>query len=276
VIDLHTHTVHSDGTTTPAVNAAMAASAGLRGLALTDHDTIAGWDEMADACRRRGLLFVPGIELSTERGEASVHLLGYWPDPEHPELNRECDRLRHERDRRARQILARLDTLGVTITWEQVAAVARSAPVGRPHVAAAMVEAGAVADVASAFELYLGDGGPAWVPKYALDPVAGLRLIRAAGGVGVLAHPGTGDVSDELAEELADAGLAGVESFHPGHDGETAARWAGWARERELVATGSSDFHGDAKSVRIGERGTDVPALETLREMTAKEEALRW
>lgn len=273
MIDLHTHSVFSDGTTTPAQNAALAAAEGLSGLALTDHDTMAGCVQAAEACARHRLGFVPGIELSTEVAASSVHILGYWCDPAHPDLLAECDRLRHERSRRAERILERLAELGVACTAEQVRAQAGDAPVGRPHIAAAMVDAGVVPDVRTAFDEYLRDGGPAHVPKHALAPADGVRLIRAAGGAAVIAHPGleTGATSTgtALVEELWTAGLAGVEADHPSHDAETAAFWRAFARERDLLVTGCSDFHGDRKEVRIGERTTARGTVDALRERCA-------
>jgi len=270
VIDLHTHTVFSDGTTTPAENAALAAAEGLAGLAFTDHDTLAGWEQAAEACARHRLEFVPGIELSTEVDGLSVHILGYWCDPHHTGLRAECDRLAHARRRRARSIIDRLAELGVACPLEQVLVHAGDAPVGRPHIAAAMVDAGVVPDTRAAFDEYLADGGPAYVPKHALAPADGVRLIRAAGGAAVIAHPGletraapTGTV---LVEELRAAGLAGVEADHPGHDAATAAFWRAFARDRDLLATGCSDFHGDAQHGKIGERTTSRATLEALRE----------
>ncbi|HVL98967.1 MAG TPA: PHP domain-containing protein [Egibacteraceae bacterium] len=273
MIDLHTHTVFSDGTTTPEQNAALAAAEGLSGLALTDHDTLAGWAQAAEACARHRLTFVPGIELSTEVAGSSVHILGYWCDPAHPGLVAECHRLRNERSRRAERILARLAELGVDCSPEQVRAHAGGAPVGRPHIAAAMVDAGVVPDLRTAFDDYLRDGGPAYVPKHALAPADGVRLIRAAGGAAVIAHPGLETrataTGTTLVEELCAVGLAGVEADHPGHDAETAAFWRAFARERELLATGCSDFHGDRKPVKIGERTTAPGTVEALRERCA-------
>lgn len=272
--DLHTHTVFSDGTTTPAENAALAADAGLQGVALTDHDTVAGWQQAAEACAEQGLAFVPGIELSTEVDGLSVHVLGYWCDPDHPELIAECDRLRNERSRRAEQILQRLADLGVACSVERVRVHAGDAPIGRPHIAAAMVEAGVVPDLASAFDTYLGDGGPAYVPKHALAPAEGVQLIRAAGGAAVLAHPGGENqntpVSSELVEQLCAAGLAGIEADHPSHDATTAAFWRTFARDREVLATGCSDFHGQRKDVSIGERTTASVVVEALWERRAR------
>jgi len=189
-IDLHTHSLRSDGTTTPAQNAALAAEQGLPGVALTDHDTMDGWVEAAEACAKHGLRFVPGVELSTELAGRSVHLLGYYVDPDYAPLVDECDRLRNERERRAHAMVAKLNSLGLDVTFDDVAARAGNAPIGRPHIAAAMVAAGYVEDLDGAFDGFIEDGGPAYVPKHALAPEDGVRLIRAAGGVAVLAHPG--------------------------------------------------------------------------------------
>lgn len=275
MIDLHTHTVFSDGTTTPTENAALAAAAGLTGIALTDHDTLAGWDEAASACADHGLEFVPGIELSTELSGRSVHILGYWCDPDYPGLAAECARLRGSRVVRAERILERLAELGVACSLERVLAHAGGAPIGRPHIAAAMVDAGGVPDVRSAFDHYIGDGGPAYVAKHALAPAEGIALIRAAGGVAVIAHPGVeryAPAGTTMVTELVSAGLAGVEADHPGHDAATAAFWRAFARERDLLVTGCSDFHGERKEARIGERTTTSAAVAALRERCGRPE----
>lgn len=268
-VDLHTHTVHSDGTTTPSQNAALAAAAGLSGLALTDHDTTAGWDEAAAACARHGLDFVPGIELSAEEGEHSVHLLGYWVDAEDPALLAECERLRDERATRADRILALLEGLGVHVDADAVRAHAAGAPIGRPHIAAAMVDAGIVGDVSAAFDRYLSDDGPAWVPKHALSPDDGVRLIAAAGGAAVIAHPGTAAdrtaATTALVARLAGVGLAGVEADHAGHGPATAAYWRGVAVDHDLLVTGASDFHGERKDVRLGASTTPTDVVSALR-----------
>lgn len=287
VIDLHTHTVFSDGTTTPEENARLAAAAGLAGIALTDHDTLDGWERMAAACAKARIGFVPGLEFSTELepGGRSVHILGYWPDPDDRPLREECDRLRTERERRARAMVDRLAALGVAVAWARVAEIAGGAPVGRPHIAAAMVEAGAVPDLEAAFDEFLADGGPAWVPKHALAPEAGVALIRQAGGVAVLAHPGSTfplethrREVDAVLDLLQEAGLAGLEIDHPGHDEGVVAAWREIALERELLSTGSSDFHGDRKAARIGECTTPSGVVRRLYERAAhaREEDLAW
>lgn len=268
--DLHTHSLHSDGLTTPRENAALAARAGLRAIALTDHDTLDGLEEAEQACAEHGLELIPGIELSAEVDEVSVHVLGYWPDPDHLELRAECRRLRTERDRRAAVMVQRLVEVGFDITLERVRAIAGDAPVGRPHLAAALLEIGAVPDFETAFSDWIGDGGRAYEPKRALHPVAAVRLLRSAGAVPVLAHPGAsgrgdgGGVPLELVKEMVAAGLAGVEADTPAHEPLVADRWRIVAQERHLVVTGSSDFHGRADGSQIGERWTRAAALEAL------------
>ncbi len=274
--DLHTHTVHSDGTTTPEDNVSLAEEVGLAGLALTDHDTVSGWTQMRDACERHGLAFIPGIELSTERDGRSVHLLGYWVDPTDTALLDECDRLRNERSRRAEDICARLDALGVGVDVERVRSFAGDAPIGRPHIASAMIEAGHVPDIQAAFDGFLADGGPAYVPKYAVDPARGVELLLAAGGAVVLAHPGVsedggGAVTPELLDELVARGLHGVEVDHPTHQPDVAARWRGLARRHDLLITGASDFHGDRKPIQLGERTTTAATLEQLQALATNQ-----
>ena len=272
-IDLHTHSTRSDGTTTPSETVALAVAAGLAGLALTDHDTTEGWDEAAAACRAAGVRFVPGIELSTELAGRSVHILGYYLDPNYPPLVAECDRLRNERLRRAEAIVAKLVAMGVGVTVEDVIARAGSAPIGRPHIAAAMVAAGAIADTDAAFDGFIEDGGPAYVPKHALAPEDGVALIRAAGGVAVLAHPGlsTRDakVDPTLLDVLTSAGLAGVEADHAAHDEDARKFWREAAEQRSLVVTGASDFHGTRKETTIGAGTTTSVVVDALAHLSS-------
>jgi 3',5'-nucleoside bisphosphate phosphatase len=278
--DLHTHTLHSDGTTTPAENVALAAAARLGGLAVTDHDTLSGWEEAADAARRHDVELVPGVELSTELRGASVHILGYWVDAGHAGLVAECERLYHERDRRADEIVGRLVALGVDIDPVRVRHFAAGAPIGRPHIAKAMVEAGVVPDITAAFDRYLADGGPAYVPKHALDPAEGVRLIVAAGGVAVLAHPALTGERDlpgsglpavpehmiALVDDLVAVGLVGIEADHAGHDADQVRLWRRVAAERDLLVTGSSDFHGENKDLVIGACTTGEDVVDALRD----------
>lgn len=267
-LDLHTHTICSDGTTTPAENVALAVEAGLTGIAITDHDTLDGWEEAEQACRRAGLRFVPGVELSAEDDTASVHVLGYWVDPADQALREECDRLRNERAHRARRIIELLDGLGVAVDPARVERIAGEAPIGRPHIAQAMLEAGHVGSIDEAFERYLADRGPAWVVKHAVTPEDAVRLIRGAGGAAVLAHPGlraAEAAAVDLIDRLLAVGLAGVEADHAGHPAEAVAYWRGIAADRGLLVTGSSDFHGTRKEARMGAATTPPAVVDALR-----------
>lgn len=245
-IDLHAHSNASDGTDAPAEVIRRAAAAGLDVVALTDHDTQAGIAEARSALPD-GLTLVPGMELSCELDGRSVHLLAYLFDPEDPALAAEADLVRNDRVNRARGMVARLAELGTGVTWEQVAAIAGDSVVGRPHIARALVAAGAVATTQEAFTgEWIGDGGRAFVDRYAPGLARAVRLVRAAGGVPVLAHPRSPgyEVPYEAIEELAGAGLGGIEVFHFDHDGAERERLAELATSLSLVMTGGSDDHG--------------------------------
>lgn len=272
-IDLHAHSNASDGTDSPAELVAAAVAAGLDVVALTDHDTVAGHTEAAEAVRAlpsgARLTVVPGAELSCVVDGISMHLLAYLFDPGEPEFARERDLVRTDRFRRGRAIVERCRELGADISWEQVRRIAGAGSVGRPHIASALVEAGVVATVSDAFTAdWLANGGRADVRKHETDPVAAVRLVRAAGGVPVFAHPGAvkrgRTVSDQVIADLAAAGLAGLEVDHTDHDEETRARLRGLAGELGLLVTGSSDYHGTRKTVRLGEHTTDPEVYEAL------------
>jgi predicted metal-dependent phosphoesterase TrpH len=254
--DLHSHSNASDGTTPPADVMARAAAAGLDVIALTDHDTVAGHAEAA-AALPPGLTLLPGMELSCRRDGHSVHMLAYLFDPAHAELAAELARITGSRVSRARAMVARLAELGVPVTWEQVSEIAGGGVVGRPHIARALAAAGVVATPADAFSPdWIGAGGRAYVSRYALDPSRAIALVRAAGGVTVLAHPrGAGRgwaIPDEVIAELAAAGLTGVEINHPQQDEEQRQRLRALARELGLVPSGGSDDHGELTGFRIG------------------------
>jgi 3',5'-nucleoside bisphosphate phosphatase len=260
-IDLHTHSTASDGTDTPAELVRNAAAAGLDVVALTDHDTTRGHAEAAAAVPA-GVTLVTGAELSCRLDGIGVHMLAYLFDPEEPDLLRERELVRDDRVPRARAMVGKLRDLGVPVEWEQVARIAGDGSVGRPHVAEALVELGVVPSVSDAFTpLWLADGGRAYVEKHELDPFTAVRLVKAAGGVTVLAHPlavKRGRVVPEAAiAELAACGLDGIEVDHMDHDQETRARLRGLAQDLGLLTTGSSDYHGSRKTCRLGEYTTD-------------------
>ncbi|MFC8510398.1 PHP domain-containing protein [Streptomyces sp. NPDC057411] len=260
-IDLHTHSTASDGTDTPAELVRNAAAAGLDVVALTDHDTTRGYAE-AIAALPEGLTLVTGAELSCRLDGVSLHMLAYLFDPEEPALAAERELVRDDRVPRAQAMVGKLRELGVPVTWEQVARIAGDGSVGRPHVAEALVELGVVPDVSGAFTPeWLADGGRAHVEKHELDPVEAIRLVKAAGGVTVFAHPlavKRGECVPESAIALlAEAGLDGIEVDHMDHDLPTRARLRGLADELGLLATGSSDYHGSRKTCGLGDCTTD-------------------
>jgi predicted metal-dependent phosphoesterase TrpH len=260
-IDLHTHSTASDGTDTPAELVRNAAAAGLDVVALTDHDTSRGYAEAIDALPS-GLTLVTGAEMSCRIDGVSMHMLAYLFDPEEPALLAERELVRDDRVPRARAMVGRLQELGVPVTWEQVARIAGEGSVGRPHVATALVELGVVPTVNDAFTVeWLADGGRAHVAKHETDPFEAIRLVKAAGGVTVFAHPGASKrghtVPEAAIAEMAAAGLDGIEVEHMDHDAETRLRLRGLAKELGLLATGSSDYHGSRKSVQLGEYTTD-------------------
>ncbi|MGW1746432.1 PHP domain-containing protein [Streptomyces sp. NPDC002092] len=260
-IDLHAHSTASDGTDTPAELVRNAAAAGLDVVALTDHDTTRGYAE-AIAAVPAGLTLVTGAELSCRVDGISMHMLAYLFDPEEPALLAERELVRDDRVPRAKGMVAKLNGLGVPVTWEQVERVAGGGSVGRPHVATALVELGVVPTVSDAFtEDWLADGGRAFVEKHETDPFEAIRLVKAAGGVTVFAHPGASKrgrtVPESAIAEMAAAGLDGIEVDHMDHDEQTRARLRGLAEELGLLTTGSSDYHGSRKTCVLGEYVTD-------------------
>jgi len=274
-IDLHTHSNRSDGTFTPPEVVRLAAERELDVIALTDHDTTDGLADALDEGVRSGVDVVPGVEFSAEFDGTSVHVLCYWMDVEDEGLQRELRRLRDDRFRRGELMVERLSALGLPVEFERVRQIAGEATIVRPHIAQAMVEAGHVETEKEAFERWIGDGRPGHVAKHALDPVDAVALIRAAGGVCVLAHPGMwGDqssVPDTLIERMAAAGMRGLEVDHPDHTPEALEHYRRLAGDLGLVATGGSDCHGlRYDPVRLGTSLCDPDAFDALRALVSR------
>jgi predicted metal-dependent phosphoesterase TrpH len=267
--DLHSHSNRSDGTLRPAEVMALAAQRELAGVALTDHDTFDGLEEAAAKAGELDLEFVPGIEFSAEYDGASLHILGYWVDPDDVAIEAELLRLTATRFRRGEMIVEKLRDLGLDVSLERVLELAGGDAIARPHIAEAMVEAGIVADEKEAFDRYISDEGLAYVPKHALPPMDALQLIGDAGGVCVLAHPGmwrgSDTVPDLLIEEMAAGGMVGIEVRHPDHDEGMRARYAAMAERLDLVATAASDCHGERYGFRMGEERTDAESFAELK-----------
>jgi 3',5'-nucleoside bisphosphate phosphatase len=269
-IDLHTHSYVSDGTQPPGDVVASAAQAGLDVVALTDHDTTAGWEEATAAAVQHGIGLVRGIEISCASDGISVHLLGYLHDPADAALLAELERSRSSRHTRAERIVSKLSA-DVPITYEEVLETAApGATVGRPHIADALVAKGVVATRDDAFADYLYTGSPYHASHYAPDPVTAVRLVNAAGGVAVMAHPFAGRrgrlVGDEVIEAMAAAGLAGLEAHHRDHTSADVAHAEEMARRLGLFVTGSSDYHGAGKVNVLGENTTAPAVLRQIEE----------
>jgi 3',5'-nucleoside bisphosphate phosphatase len=241
--DLHTHSLWSDGTEPPAQVVEHALDRELSALALTDHDTLEGLPEARARAQGTNLRVISGVELSSAEHGAEVHVLGYFLDETPGELTAALARFREVRRERARLMLERLSSMGMPLSEEDVFARAKGGTVGRPHVAEALVARGFVASLDEAFRRFLGNHGPAWVPKPVLTPAEAVALIRRAGGAAVVAHPATIG-RDSLIADLAKQGLAGLECIHPKHDPSTTERYRDMARKLGLVVTGGSDCHG--------------------------------
>lgn len=269
LIDLHTHSTASDGTERPEVVMAQAARAGLEVVALTDHDTYAGWAPALVAAQRAGIALVPGVEVSCSHRGTSVHLLAYLVDPEHAGLRAELDHARESRATRVERMVERMSADGIPVTIDQVRAQAQAgATLGRPHIADALVESGVVRTRDEAFVSILRTGSPYYVSHYAPDPVRAVELVRAAGGVPVMAHPFAHlrgrTVGDDVIEAMAAAGLAGLEAGHRDHDDRARAHARDLAARLGMFVTGSSDYHGTGKENRLGENTTDPAVLAEI------------
>src|SRR3954467_1700330 len=271
-IDLHTHSSVSDGTESPADLLASAQAAGLDVVALTDHDTTAGWS-IAEAARPSGLTVVPGMEMSCRwfpdnTPPISVHLLAYLFDPVHPALAAERARLRDERLERGERIVRSMAADGYPVSWERIVERSEGGVVGRPHIARALVDAGVVESVDHAFSTLLHHHSPYYVAKVDTDVREGIALVRAAGGVPVFAHGLATKrgrvVGDAAVAAMVAAGLMGLEVAPPAHAPDERAHLRGLAADLDLIVTGASDFHGTNKTTPIGACTTDPDQFEAI------------
>ncbi len=257
--DLHLHSVHSDGTESPAQVMAAAHRHGLRTAALTDHDTTSGWAEAAEAAASLGMTFIPGMELSAKHEWRSVHVLAYLVDPDDADLRAMTERIRSSRLDRARLMADRI-AQDYDVDWDDIVAqTTTGATVGRPHIADALVARGLVRDRAEAFSSILSPRGEYYVALYAPDPVTAVELIVGAGGVAIIAHPAgrAGLLPTPLMERMLQAGLAGFELGHRENLDAGIRTLRRLSAERDLITTGSSDYHGLGKPNQPGENTTD-------------------
>jgi predicted metal-dependent phosphoesterase TrpH len=267
-IDLHTHSSVSDGTESPAELIGAALAAGLGTVALTDHDSTAGWGEAFAAAEGTGLTVIPGMELSTNYGPASVHMLAYLFDPLNGTVIAETARIRDGRLHRAERIVERIGT-DYDLDWADVLEQSTDGgTLGRPHIADALVARGIVGSREEAFESILNWRGPYYEKYYAPSPLEGVRMIVGAGGAPVLAHPATHGryrvIEERAVAELVDAGLVGLEIYHRDNTEDGRVRLHELAAKYDLVVTGSSDYHGSGKPNRLGENTTSPEALERI------------
>lgn len=272
-IDLHAHTTASDGVLTPSELVELALERGLRLLAVTDHDSTEGVAGALVRAAGTPLEVWPGIEISTDLPGAEAHVLGYFVDTTKTELQEELTKLRDSRIYRAQRMVEKLNALGMSLTYERVRQLAGTGAVGRPHVAQAMVEKGYVQTARDAFNLYLSRTGPAYVERYKLTPIEALQLIRAAGGMPVLAHPtyvAPADSTDfdlsGFVGELVEAGLVGLECYYGDYSPETVERLCDIARQFDLIPTGGSDFHGrGVHPADLGDLAVPAESIERMR-----------
>jgi 3',5'-nucleoside bisphosphate phosphatase len=273
-LDLHLHTTHSDGSLPPAAVLALAHKAGVTALAITDHDITTGIPEALEAGATLGIEVIPGVEISSRFGENELHILGYFLDWRDPTLNARLAGLRASRHRRNPQIIERLRALGCDLTYDEVRELAGTESVGRPHIAQVLMKKGYVTSAREAFDRFLAQGKPAYVPRELPEPSEAMAWIRAAGGVPVLAHPlwakQDGEGLFKLCEKLKADGLGGLEVHYSTHNPKQTAELLDLARRLDLLVTGGSDFHGLTKpdiEVGVGKGGLTVPVklLDPLR-----------
>jgi hypothetical protein len=271
--DLHLHTHFSDGTYTPEELVGHARRHGLAAISLTDHDTVEGCERTAAACALNRIEFLTGTELTAELGDYELHLLGYGVDPKHPRLLRELARFQTGRQNRIREMVARLNEQRVPLVADVVFRMANCRSPGRPHVARALVQGGFCRTVDEAFERFLKKHRPAWVPKVRMSAIEGTALIRAAGGVAVMAHPGLNH-NDGLIPMMVEAGLDGLECWHTKHSPTASEHYLTLARKHDLLPTGGSDCHGLSKGrPLIGTVKLPYEYVERLQELIAQRRA---
>jgi predicted metal-dependent phosphoesterase TrpH len=277
-IDLHAHTTASDGSLTPEELVRLAKQQGVATLAVTDHDTIAGLSQAVTEGRQAGVEIIPGIEISCLFGETELHILGYFINPDDPHLGPALAQYLASREERNPRIVQRLQELGCVLTYAEIKAAAGTATVGRPHIALALVRRGYVNSVSEAFDRYLADDAPAYIPRLLPSPAEAIGLIRQIGGIPVLAHPAYAsrlkEPFEQVCETLKGLGLLGIEAIYSSHNRRQTDRYRSISSNQGLLITGGSDFHGEAKPnllVGTGYGNLIVPPdlLEPMRALAA-------
>lgn len=244
-IDMHMHTVYSDGAYSTEKLLLKAKEKGLNIISITDHDTVHSIKEAIEIGKDIGIEVVPGVELSTDIEDKEVHLLGYFIDIEHEELKKYLQFFREERVYRAKRMVSKLVKLGINISMDDVMDVAQNSAIGRPHIAMVLHKLGVVTDYYEAFHKYLRDNGPAYERKIHVSPQSALKLISDAGGLSFIAHPG--HLKESILMNLINAGIDGIEVIHPSHNDYQIKFYRGIVNQYCLLESGGSDFHGGAK-----------------------------
>ena len=265
--DLHVHTHYSDGADSPQRVVELAKEAGVSAIAITDHDILDGYPEAAAAAQAAGLELIPGLEMSASEVGREVHMLGFFIDAGHAGFQQQLAEQRTRRMARIHEMIARLQQLGLAVTPEDVFSQAKhQGAIGRPHVAQALLKRGYVSTMREAFDRYIGNDGPAYVPGSPLGPEVAIRAIREAGGIPVLAHP-IYLKDDAFIEQLVRDGLVGLEVYHSGHPPEAVQRYEQLADRLGLLKTGGSDYHGTSKEgAPIGSMHVPYALVEALKQ----------
>jgi len=273
VIDLHSHTLHSDGDRSPSELFTLAAAAGVEILSVTDHDTVLGLADCRAASAAAGIRFVPGIELSCELHGREVHVLGHFIDPEGTPLQGLATDMLDERRERMHRMVALAQGMGFSgVTMERVSAVGGGDNLGRPHLARALVDCGHALSIKDAFDRFLHTGGPMWVDRRRLPVADAVRMIHQAGGTATIAHPGANEISRQELKSIAELGLDGVEAWHPEHPPNQAESFVRAAEELDLAVTAGSDFHGASVQPdrKLGDRSLSRERFAALEQRAAR------
>ena len=275
ITELHCHTRASDGTLTPTALLKLASQRNIKIIAVTDHDTLAGHAEAIEAGNQYGIRVIRGIEVSSLAPQGEVHVLGYGVEPNDEKTSSRILELREARDGRAMAMVAKLHRLGIPVSYERIKEIAGDAMVGRPHVARALLEGNWVSTRQEAFDVYLAEGMPAFVPHQGLTPAQAVDLIHRANGIAVVAHPGlyVGN-TDTVLDSLLEHGLDGIEVYSPLHSPEQTRHYEAYALLHNLLATGGSDFHGFVGDNEVVLGSIHLPA-GTIEELDARIERMR-
>ncbi|RJX21097.1 MAG: PHP domain-containing protein [Desulforudis sp.] len=264
--DLHIHTTFSDGSDSPRQVVDRALAMGLEAIAVTDHDTVAGVPVAVEAAKGYPLVVIPGVEINTDYTGREMHILGYYINTTDPKLLDRLGSLARARNDRVDRIVKRLDALGVHIDLDEVR-TRTAGTLGRPHIAEALRRAGVVSSIQEAFDRFIGRGGPAYVPRSWYTPGEAVAMVIKAGGVPVLAHPGTAN-ADGLIPELIELGLKGLEVYHPEHDPDCIEHYLRLCQRYGLIATGGSDYHGQRCHFDLGESTVSRAVVDQLRALS--------